>query len=195
MAIRVPFYIALAAVMLNLGYSLVHLHPMGEPWCSLLAAYSTVSLGLSTCLVGSIALITYLRGALQPTPAMVYIIGEIIDYDPPWVYILTGCCINLGGLGNAIQFVINEGLRDTFHKQYTSQTLSTDQDEGRGFNTNTNIPVLGKGRILLNQELKILQNENGWQELTELPDDNRGNHLELGTRMDGLKVENLELDS
>src|SRR4051812_11646853 len=42
---------------------------------------------------------------------MVWVVSEVTQYHDLWVYITGIFCINLGGIGNAIQYVINEGWR------------------------------------------------------------------------------------
>ncbi|CAG8533611.1 9944_t:CDS:2 [Funneliformis mosseae] len=51
---------------------------------------------------------------LQWTPPMIYVVGQIIDYDPLWVYLITDASVNMGGIGNMIQFIINEGWKDPY---------------------------------------------------------------------------------
>ncbi|CAI2183775.1 16621_t:CDS:2 [Funneliformis geosporum] len=50
----------------------------------------------------------------QWTPPMTYVFGQIIDYDPLWVYLVTDASVNMGGIGNMIQFIINEGWKDPY---------------------------------------------------------------------------------
>ncbi|CAG8438409.1 9835_t:CDS:2 [Acaulospora morrowiae] len=51
---------------------------------------------------------------LQWTPPMIYVFGQVINYDEMWIYIVTDATINLGGVGNMIQYIINEGWWDGY---------------------------------------------------------------------------------
>ncbi|PKC70619.1 hypothetical protein RhiirA1_414192 [Rhizophagus irregularis] len=56
---------------------------------------------------------------------MIYVLGQIIDYDPLWVYLITDATVNMGGIGNMIQFIINEGWRDRYHHTSSKETSTT----------------------------------------------------------------------
>ncbi|EXX77367.1 uncharacterized protein OCT59_018876 [Rhizophagus irregularis] len=62
---------------------------------------------------------------IQWTPPMIYVLGQIIDYDPLWVYLITDATVNMGGIGNMIQFIINEGWRDRYHHTSSKETSTT----------------------------------------------------------------------
>ncbi|CAG8478714.1 2421_t:CDS:2 [Dentiscutata erythropus] len=49
---------------------------------------------------------------IQWTPAMIYVFCQIIGYDEMWIYLVTDATVNLGGIGNMIQYIINEGWRN-----------------------------------------------------------------------------------
>ncbi|CAG8437488.1 10464_t:CDS:2 [Acaulospora colombiana] len=56
----------------------------------------------------------------QWTPPMIYVFSQVIDYDEMWIYIVTDATINLGGVGNMIQYIINEGWWDNHESPTTS---------------------------------------------------------------------------
>ncbi|KAF0364799.1 putative g-protein coupled receptor 21 [Gigaspora margarita] len=49
---------------------------------------------------------------IQWTPAMIYVFCQTIGYDQMWIYLVTEATVNLGGIGNMIQYIINEGWRN-----------------------------------------------------------------------------------
>ncbi|CAG8512770.1 16205_t:CDS:2, partial [Gigaspora rosea] len=49
---------------------------------------------------------------IQWTPSMIYVFCQTIDYDEMWIYLVTDATINFGGIGNMIQYIINEGWRN-----------------------------------------------------------------------------------
>ncbi|CAG8512751.1 16204_t:CDS:2 [Gigaspora rosea] len=49
---------------------------------------------------------------IQWTPSMIYVFCQTIGYDEMWIYLVTEATINLGGIGNMIQYIINEGWRN-----------------------------------------------------------------------------------
>ncbi|RIA97779.1 hypothetical protein C1645_813654 [Glomus cerebriforme] len=63
---------------------------------------------------------------IQWTPPMIYVLGQLINYDPLWVYLITDATVNMGGIGNMIQFIINEGWRDKYDHPTLKGSTSTD---------------------------------------------------------------------
>ncbi|CAG8718103.1 10641_t:CDS:2 [Rhizophagus irregularis] len=65
------------------------------------------------------------------TPVQVSNIGSWCNIDKTWIYVVAVIGVNLGGIGNAIQYMINE--RKTFHptqyKSTTSLHIKTKLDE------------------------------------------------------------------
>ncbi|CAG8774172.1 19300_t:CDS:2, partial [Gigaspora margarita] len=49
---------------------------------------------------------------IQWTPSMIYVFCQTIGYDEIWIYLVTDATINFGGIGNMIQYIINEGWRN-----------------------------------------------------------------------------------
>ncbi|CAB4485255.1 hypothetical protein RhiirA1_459238 [Rhizophagus irregularis] len=68
---------------------------------------------------------------IQWTPVQVSNIGSWCNIDKTWIYVVAVIGVNLGGIGNAIQYMINE--RKTFHptqyKSTTSLHIKTKLDE------------------------------------------------------------------
>ncbi|CAG8652099.1 19491_t:CDS:2, partial [Cetraspora pellucida] len=60
----------------------------------------------------------------QWTPSMIYVFGQIIGYDEMWVYLVTDATVNLGGIGNMIQYIINEGWRNDPNSNINDDELS-----------------------------------------------------------------------
>ncbi|CAG8807034.1 32829_t:CDS:2, partial [Racocetra persica] len=61
---------------------------------------------------------------IQWTPSMIYVFGQIINYDEMWIYLVTDATVNLGGIGNMIQYIINEGWRNDPNADINDDELS-----------------------------------------------------------------------
>ncbi|CAG8573042.1 32393_t:CDS:2 [Gigaspora margarita] len=49
---------------------------------------------------------------IQWTPSMIYVFCQTINYDEMWIYLVTDITIHFGGIGNMMQYIINEGWRN-----------------------------------------------------------------------------------
>ncbi|GBB96333.1 hypothetical protein RclHR1_02730005 [Rhizophagus clarus] len=68
---------------------------------------------------------------IQWTPVQVSNIGSWCNIDEPWVYVVAVIGVNLGGIGNAIQYVINERkiCCPSQYKSSSSVNIKTKLDE------------------------------------------------------------------
>ncbi|CAG8557074.1 300_t:CDS:2 [Acaulospora colombiana] len=71
---------------------------------------------------------------LQWFPTIPYDIYEFLDINTAWVYVLVVIAINMGGIGNAVCYVLNEGW--SLHSNNSSLNTEERGDTGRTLSSN-----------------------------------------------------------
>ncbi|RIA85735.1 hypothetical protein C1645_808121 [Glomus cerebriforme] len=94
---------------------------------------------------------------IQWTPVQVYNIGSWCNVDKPWIYVFVVIGINLGGIGNAIQYMVNEG-HFTQHKTSSKNTKTKPDDES--YSTPGSIELNDLSiNIIVKNDKNIVENE------------------------------------
>ncbi|PKC02726.1 hypothetical protein RhiirA5_453242 [Rhizophagus irregularis] len=111
LSLRFPFYIALTDTFLslvftaNLGYTIIRKLPWPNPACKIFGASVSTLFALNIFLVGLVALTTW-----SCIPLLTYYFFTLAEIESILLDVLAITTINFGGIGNFVQFAINEGL-------------------------------------------------------------------------------------